>query len=594
MDASNPKTTDNKKPYIDLALLKRIFSLAVPYKNKFLLAALLTLAIAAIGPLRPILVQYTIDEFISKKDGSGLLQMGILLLIMLIIQAGFQTWATILTNYLGQQVILDLRMNVYDYLTGLRMLFYDKTPVGTLVTRTVNDIETIADVFSEGLINISGDLLQIIFILGFMFSINWELSLISLSVLPFLLYAGYIFKEKVRVSFEDVRTQVAKLNTFVQEHIQGMLVVQLFNREQDEFKKFEQINQEHRDANIKSVMYYSVFFPVVELIAAVSTSLIVWYGAKEVLQQEASIGIITSFIMYINMFFRPIRQLADRFNTMQMGMVAADRIFKLIDDEQHLEPTGKEKSGDIKGEIVFENISFAYQQDHYVLQDINLHVKPGQTVALVGATGSGKSSIINLLSRFYEWQQGDIYIDGISIKEFDIKELRSKMAIVLQDVFLFNGTVMENIKLNNSSISDDTVIAAAKSLGAHEFIAQLPLGYQQPVQERGSSLSVGQRQLISFVRAMVTNPAILILDEATSSVDHETELIIQQAIEQMMKGRTAIVIAHRLSTIQFADDIIVLHNGKIIERGNHDNLITQQGYYKNLYELQFLQNEVKH
>ena len=576
----------------NLNLLGRVYQLAKPYKAKLYTAIALTIGMAFLGPLRPFIIQYTIDNFIANNNQIGLINMSLLLLFMLVLQAGMQVWSTILTNYLGQSVIKDLRMQVFTYLTGLRLLFYDKNPVGALVTRTISDIETIADVFSEGLINISGDILQIVFILIFMFGTNWQLSLVSLSVLPFLLYAGYVFKEKVRLSFEDVRTQVSRLNTFVQEHIQGMHIVQIFNREDKELERFKEINAEHRDANIRSVMYYSVFFPVVEIIAALSTALIVWYGAKGVIQDHASIGSITAFIMYINLFFRPIRQLADRFNTMQMGMVAAGRIFKLVDDKENIEPTGSIKIDNLKGNIQFKNVYFGYNPNQYVLKNISLHVNEGKNVAFIGATGAGKSSIINLLSRFYNIEKGEILVDGYKLEDLNIKHLRSQIAVVLQDVFLFSGSVMDNIKLNNKHITNEEVIATAKLLGAHDFISRLPDGYNQNVQERGASLSVGQRQLISFVRAMVINPAVLILDEATSSVDNETEDVIQKAIETMMKGRTSIVIAHRLSTIQHADEIIVLDKGMIVENGSHKKLLNLNGFYKKLYELQFAPNQV--
>jgi len=576
----------------NLNLLSRVYQLAKPYKAKLYTAIALTIGMAFLGPLRPFIIQYTIDNFIANNNQIGLINMSLLLLFMLVLQAGMQVWSTILTNYLGQSVIKDLRMQVFTYLTGLRLLFYDKNPVGALVTRTISDIETIADVFSEGLINISGDILQIVFILIFMFGTNWQLSLVSLSVLPFLLYAGYVFKEKVRLSFEDVRTQVSRLNTFVQEHIQGMHIVQIFNREDKELERFKEINAEHRDANIRSVMYYSVFFPVVEIIAALSTALIVWYGAKGVIQDHASIGSITAFIMYINLFFRPIRQLADRFNTMQMGMVAAGRIFKLVDDKENNEPTGSIKIDNLKGNIQFKNVYFGYNPNQYVLKDISLHVNEGKNVAFIGATGAGKSSIINLLSRFYNIEKGEILVDGHKLEDLNIKHLRSQIDVVLQDVFLFSGSVMDNIKLNNKHITNEEVIATAKLLGAHDFISRLPDGYNQNVQERGASLSVGQRQLISFVRAMVINPAVLILDEATSSVDNETEDVIQKAIETMMKGRTSIVIAHRLSTIQHADEIIVLDKGMIVEKGSHKKLLNLNGFYKKLYELQFAPNQV--
>jgi ATP-binding cassette subfamily B multidrug efflux pump len=434
--------------------------------------------------------------------------------------------------------------------------------------------------------------LQIVFILGFMFSTDWKLSLVSLSVLPILIWAGYWFKEVVRKSFEEVRTEVTRLNTFVQEHIQGMQIVQIFNREEKELEKFKGINSRHRDANIRSVFYYSVFFPIVEIVAAASTALIVWYGAKGVLNDSTSIGDITAFFFFINMFFRPIRQIADRFNTLQMGMVAAERIFKLIDEEENVEPTGDKKLAAVEGEIEFRDVWFGYNTGEHVLKNINIRVHKGKTVALVGATGAGKSSVINLLSRFYEIEKGKILIDCMDLYELDIQSVRRHIAVVLQDVFLFSGTVMENIRLFNKEITEEQIIETAKMLGAHEFIMKLPNGYHQEVHERGATLSVGQRQLISFVRAMVVHPKILILDEATSSVDNETEQVIQDAIHTMMHGRTSIVIAHRLSTIQYADEIIVLDKGGIVERGNHQQLLEIDGFYKRLYELQFAETGV--
>lgn len=581
-----------KKKGFDFGLLSRIYALAKPYKTRVYTALFLTLAMAFLASTRPYIIQYTIDHYIAKSDQEGLINMSLLLLVLLITQSAMQVWSTILTNYLGQHVIRDLRLKVYDYLTGLKLSFYDKTPVGTLVTRTVSDIETIADVFSEGIINIMGDLLQIFFILIFMFAVDWRLTLVSLSVLPFLLYAGYVFKESVRKSFEQVRNEVTRLNTFVQEHIQGMQVVQLFNREKRELAQFNEINKQHRDAHIRSVFAYAVFFPVVEVIVAVSTALIVWYGASRVMGGYGTIGSITSFILYTGMFFRPVRQLADRFNTMQMGMVSADRIFKLMDEENNREPNGSGKVDAVKGEIEFKQVWFGYTPGEYVLKDIGFKVDEGKTVALVGATGAGKSSVINLLGRFYEIEKGEILVDGKNIKGLSVTALRSHIAVVLQDVFLFSGSVMDNIKLNNKEITDEEVIETAKLLGAHEFISRLPDAYQQNVYERGATLSVGQRQLISFVRAMVTNPAVLVLDEATSSVDNETELVIQEAIKKMMQGRTSIVIAHRLSTIQHADEIIVLEKGNIAERGTHRQLLLQNGYYTHLYQLQFGHEQV--
>jgi ATP-binding cassette subfamily B multidrug efflux pump len=575
----------------DFSLLKRIYALAKPYKMKLFIAITLTLIMAFLGPFRPYLIQYTLDVYVVNNNMQGLIGMSILMFALLVIQSLFQVWSTILTNFLGQSVIKDLRNKLYNYLTQLRLTFYDKTPVGTMVTRTVSDIETIADVFSEGLINITGDLLQIIFILILMFYTDWRLSLVSLSVLPILLYAGYLFKEAIRKSFEEVRNEVSRLNTFVQEHIQGMQIVQLFNREKRELDKFNTINKSHRDANIRSVFYYSVFFPVVEIVAALSTALIVWYGAKEVIGETVTVGTLIAFIMYINLFFRPIRQLADRFNTLQMGMVSAQRIFKLLDEKENEEPNGTQKLLHIEGNIEFNNVWFGYVPNEYVLKDISIKLEKGQTVALVGATGAGKSSIINLLSRFYEIEKGNILIDGINLKELDMQVVRKQVSVVLQDVFLFSGTVMENIRLFNKNITDEQIIETAKLLGAHSFIQKLPNGYFQEVHERGATLSVGQRQLISFVRAMVTNPKVLILDEATSSVDNETEQVIQDAIYTMMRGRTSIVIAHRLSTVQYANEIIVLDKGQIVERGNHTQLLAIDGFYRRLYQLQFVHSQ---
>lgn len=575
----------------NFGLMRRIFSLASPYKKQFYISAFITISVSFLGPIRPYIIQHTIDNFIAKGDEQGLIKMGITLFALLLFTALLQLWGTFLTNYLGQSIIKDLRNRVYKFLSTRQLKFYDKTSVGTLVTRCISDIETITDVFAEGLINITGDLLQIIFVLGLMFFTDWKLSFVTLSVLPFLLYAGYWFKEKVRISFEEVRTQVTKLNTFVQEHITGMQIVQIFNREEQEYAKFQAINAEHRDANIKGVFYYSVFFPIVEIISAVSTGLIVWHGAKGIIDHHTSVGVIIVFIMYITLFFRPIRQLADRFNTLQMGMVASERIFKLLDETEFDEASGDVNLTHVKGELEFKKVWFAYVNEEYVLKDISFKVNQGKNLALVGATGAGKSSIINLLNRFYEINKGEILLDGHNIKDISNQNLRANISVVLQDVFLFNGSILDNIRLYDKSLSDEKIIEKAKLLGADYFIQQLPDGYHQKVQERGATLSVGQRQLISFIRAMVNNPSILILDEATSSVDNETEEIIQKAISKMMEGRTSIVIAHRLSTIRNADEIIVMEKGRIMERGSHQDLLDQNGLYKQLYEHQFLASE---
>jgi len=575
------------KDAFDWNLLKRLFALATPYRGTFTLAAFLTILMAFIGPLRPFLIQYTLDEFVAKGNLYGLYMMSAIILALIVISSGIQLWSTFLTNFLGQTIIRDLRAKVYKHVVSFRLKYFDRTPVGTVVTRNVNDIETINEIFSQGLINITGDVLQIVFILMMMFYSDWRLSLVSLSILPLLLYSGYIFKIKVKSSFEDVRNQVARLNTFVQEHIVGMQVVQIFNREKREMEKFRQINEAHRTANINAIFYYSVFFPVVEVIAAISVGLMVWYGSRGVMLEQTTIGTMIAFIMYNGMFFRPIRQLADRLNTLQMGMVASERIFKLLDEKKHLEIDNSILKNKINGEIEFKDVWFGYNEDEPILKGISFKVEKGKTLALVGATGAGKSSIINILSRFYEISSGKILIDGIDIREFELNDLRKQISVVMQDVFLFSGSVNENVKLNDNSITDEKVIEVSKKLGAHRFVNSLPLKYNQEVNERGSSLSSGQKQLISFVRAMLPNPAILVLDEATSSIDHETEEIIQEAISKMMEHRTSIVVAHRLSTIQYADEILVIDKGLIIERGNHNELLEKNGTYKSLYDHQF-------
>lgn len=572
---------------IDVSILKRIYRYLKPYQKQFYLAIFLTVLLAVIAPIRPYLVQYTIDEFVLKNNSEGLLMMVGVLFIALAFQTIVQYFHTVITNWLGQSAILDLRKIIFDHLISLRLKFFDNTPIGTLVTRAVSDLETIADVFSEGLIVIIGDILQIAVIVGVMLYIDWELTLISLTTIPFLLVATYIFKEKTKKAFQDVRTEVAKLNTFLQEHITGMCIIQIFVREDAEFNKFKDINRRHRKAHIKSVWYYSIFFPVVELMSATSVGILVWYGSKQVIDNEISLGIIISFIMYLNMLFRPIRELADKFNTLQMGMVSSERIFQLLDTQEQTSNTGTLNPTELEAKIEFKNVSFAYVESQPVLKNINFKIDSGKTLALVGATGAGKSSIINLLNRFYEINEGEILLDDIDVRNYELSFLRSQIATVLQDVFLFSDTIEENIRLKNKSISTEEIIRASKEVGAHEFIMRLPGGYQYNVMERGATLSVGQAQLISFIRALVYNPKILVLDEATSSVDTETEELIQTAIQKLMKGRTSIVIAHRLSTIQNADEIIVLDKGEIVEQGTHQELLKQNGAYKKLYDLQF-------
>ena len=570
-----------------------------PYRLTFAIAAFLTIFLAVIALVQPILIQRTLDKYIVVGDYNGLVFMVSLMIGQLAIQTLAQYWQTYMTNALGQSVIKDLRMDVFNHIISLRLKYFDKTPIGMLITRTVSDLETIADIFSEGLISIAGDLLLVIAIVIYMLIEDWKLTLITLIPMPFLFLATYIFKEAIKSSFQEVRTQVSHLNTFLQEHISGVSIIQYFAREDQEMRKFVDVNMKYRDANIRSNWYYSIFFPVVEILFAVCMGLLVWYGCKRILsdgelanfsasKHGVTPGLIVAFISLLNLLFRPIRQLADKFNTLQMGMVGADRIFKVLDTDEVAVNTGHIKSGEIVGDIEFNKVWFAYNDENWVLKDISFHIKPGETLALVGATGAGKSSTINILNRFYEIGRGEVKVDGINLQEYETGFLRSKIATVIQDVFLFSDTIANNISLNNPDISLEQIIKAAKDVGAHDFIERLPGGYQYNVMERGATLSAGQAQLISFIRALVYNPAILVLDEATSSVDTETELLIQNAIDKVMEGRTAIVIAHRLSTIQKADKIIVLDHGEIKEIGTHQELLRiPNGFYRKLYDLQF-------
>lgn len=572
---------------IDLKVLKRLFSFARPYIGRFYLLVLLTLLLAVLVPSRPLLIQYTIDNEVAYGDFEGLVFMVVILVFLLLIQAFVQYAHTYLAGWLGQNVIRDIRIKLYRHLQRLRLKFFDQTPIGRLVTRNISDVETLADVFSEGIAAMVGEILQIIVILGVMFYTDWKLTLVSLSTLPILLFSTYIFKEKIKVSFNDVRNAVSNLNSFVQEHITGMSIVQIFNSEKREYEKFKDINKEHLKANLKSVMYYSIYYPVAEVIQATGIGLVVWYGAGSVLVGEQKFGVLVAFIMYIMMFFRPIRMIADRFNTLQMGIVSSSRIMNLLDSDEHIDNEGHFKTESFEGNVEFKRVWFAYNEEDYVLRDISFKVSPGETLALVGATGAGKSSVINLLSRFYEINKGEICVDGRDIKEYDLYCLRKNIGVVLQDVFLFSDTIERNITLGNDSIEYKDVVEAAELVGAREFIEKLPGGFQYNVMERGATLSVGQRQLISFVRAMVYDPKIIVLDEATSSVDTETEELIQKAIEKMMKGRTSIVIAHRLSTIQKADKILVLDRGEIKEEGNHESLLARSGWYSQLHKMQY-------
>lgn len=601
---ANLEKSTPKGEIFDWKILQRIFVFVKPYQGRFYFIIFLTVLLGIIAPIRPYLIKLTVDDYILQNNWEGLNLMLILLLVSAVVQVGVEFVHSYLSGWVGQNVVRDIRMQVYNHLMGMKLSFYDKTPIGRLVTRNISDIETLSNIFTQGIANILGDILQLIFILAAMLYLDWKLTLITLTVLPFLLVGTYIFKEKVKDSFNDVRTAVSNLNSFVQEHVTGMAIVQIFNSEKREYKKFEAINKEHRRAHVKTVLYYSLYFPLAEIVGAAGTGLVVWYGASSVLGERIELGTLIAFILFLAMFFRPIRMIADRFNTLQLGIVSSDRILKLLDDDSTIQHNGTYYAKNLKGNIRFEEVWFAYNVDsaeseeakaeikpEWVLKNISFEVKQGQTIAMVGATGAGKSSIINLLNKFYEIQKGEVFIDDKNLEDYNLHSLRQHIGVVLQDVFLFSGTIIDNITLRNPDISLERVKEAAELVGAKEFIEKLPNGFYYNVQERGATLSVGQRQLISFVRAMVYNPQVLILDEATSSVDSETEELIQNAIDKMMEGRTAIVIAHRLATIQKADKIMVLDKGEIKESGSHDELLKLGGYYNTLYEMQFLQAE---
>jgi len=571
----------------DLPTLRRLYTFVGPYKKQFFGLIAIIMVSAVLAPLLPLLIKYTIDGPIATGDYNQLALMMAIMIGVLVVQGLVSFVNTYLSGWLGQYIIRDIRVTLYEKIINLRLRFFDQTPIGRLVTRTISDVETLSNVFSDGMAAIAGDILQLILIIAVMFYTDWKLSLISLSMIPLMLFSTYVFKEKIKDAFNEVRAAVSNLNSFVQEHITGMNIVQIFGSEDAEYKKFEKINTDHRDSNIRSILYYSIYFPVADVIAAAGTGLVVWYGSKQILAQDLTFGTVTAFVMFIGLFFRPIRQLADRFNTLQMGIVSTDRILKLLDSDDFTENNGTYAPESVRGKVEFNNVWFAYNEDEYVLKDINFHMNEGETIAFVGATGAGKSSIINLLSRFYDINKGEILIDGVDIHEYELTALRRHIGVVLQDVFLFSDTIENNITLGNPAITHDQIVEAAKLVGVHEFIERLPGGYQYNVMERGSTLSVGQRQLISFVRAMVHDPRITVLDEATSSVDSETEELIQHAIETLMQGRTAIVIAHRLSTIQKADKIIVLDKGEIKEQGTHEELLERNGFYANLYRMQY-------
>ena len=578
----------------DIKLLRRVISLSKPYKRQLYFALILSLIIAALSPVRPKLIGFTIDTYIAGHKVDMLYYMTIGLLLLILLEFALRYMFTYRMEWLGQSVIRDLRINVFKHVSNLQMKYFDTTPIGTSTTRTINDVETINEIFAQGIISIASDILMIIVIIGVMFYSDWKLSLASLSTLPFFIFATYKFKENIKSSFQTVRTQVARINAFLQEHISGMKVIQIFHAEEKEFKKFTVINAEHRDAHIQSIWHYSVFFPIVEILVSLSVSIMVGLGAFLMLNGSMPLetGPIVTFILLINMLYRPLRMLADKFNTLQMGLVASERVFTLLDRQEFIQNTGTQKPAAIQGNIMFEHVFFEYKENEPVLKDLNINVKAGETLAIVGATGSGKTSTISILNRLYEIKSGKILIDGIDIKDIELEYLRSKISVVLQDVFLFRGTIWENISLGRLDVNREKAIEAAKLVGAHDFIMKLPNGYDHEVRERGSTLSAGQRQLISFVRALVANPSILILDEATASVDTESEQLIQKAIETLVKGRTSIIIAHRLSTIRHANTILVLDKGEMKEQGSHEELMQQKGIYHKLYELQFKEKEV--
>ena len=581
--------SENKGNAFDFKLFKRLMSFTKPYRGIFIFVAFAAVVMSGLAVLRPYLLKLAIDESIVPKDGVGFMTYVILMLVVLILEVVFQFAFIFYTNWLGQSVIRDMRQKLFRLMTSFKMQYFDKSAVGRLTTRAVNDVETISSIFSEGLFMIISDLLKMIVIAGFMLTQSWRLSLIVFIVLPFILYATRVFQKAMKVAFEDVRNQVANLNSFVQERITGMKIVQIFTREKTEYERFQEINKKHRKAWIRTVWYNSIFFPIAEMAGAIATGLVVWYGGLNVIGGGAvTLGIITAFIQYSEMLFRPLRQIADKFNTLQMGMVAANRVFGILDTRSHIEDNGTINYTNTKGEIEFLDVHFGYNENEEVIKGISFKANPGETVAIVGATGAGKSTIINLLNRFYEINSGEIKIDNINIKEYTLSSLTNQIAEVLQDVFLFADTIHNNITLNNPNITEAEVIAAAKEIGVHKFIESLPGGYNYNVKERGSMLSSGQRQLISFLRAYVSKPSILVLDEATSSVDTYSEELIQTATDKITKNRTSIVIAHRLATIKQADKIIVMDSGKIVEEGNHKELFkNENGFYRNLYEVQF-------
>ncbi len=577
----------------DSKLMKRLLVYIKPYKMYVIAAILFNILVAAIGPLRPFLSKVAIDDYIMHKDYNGLLFIVAILFASLIIQAVVQYYLTYFTELMGQKIIYDIRIQLFSHVQKLALRYFDRTPVGRTVTRVTNDVDALNEMFSSGVITVFSDIFMLVFIFIFMFSMSWQLTLVTLAVIPFLFYATFLFRKKVREEYRNVRTHLARLNSYMQEHVTGMNVVQMFAKEKEELEKFSSINNDFKSANIRSVFYYAIFFPFVELLSAFSISLVIWYASGEIIQGVVTFGVLTAFLQYIEMFWRPVRDLSEKYDILQRAMAASERIFNLLDDKTIIRnPDNPIILQKVRGEIEFNNVWFAYNHGEHVLKNVSFKINPGETAAIVGATGAGKTSIVNILTRFYDIEKGSITLDCIDIRKLHKKDLRKHISMVLQDVFLFSGTIKSNISLGNSEISDQQIIESAKTVGADKFIINLPNKYDEEVKEKGATLSVGQRQLISFARALAYNPQILILDEATSSVDTETEQLIQNAIEKLLVGRTSIVIAHRLSTIQNADKILVMHKGELKETGTHQELLATRGIYYRLYELQYKDQEI--
>lgn len=573
----------------DLAILKRVLRLTRPYKLLFYFCIFLAIVLAPVAILKPYLINVMVDDYIFHYDVQGMTQMAILLVAVLMAETILRYLFSLSSAWLGQNIIRDLRIKVFRHISKLKLSYFDQTPIGRSTTRTINDVETINQIFTQGMITIVADILGIIAVLGIMFYTSWQLTLVILITMPILMLGSYIFKEKVKKAFQMVRTQISIMNSFLQERISGIQVVQVFNAEKQERNKFKKINRAYTQANLDSIFYYAIFFPFVEIVSAASLGLLVWYGAKGVLDGHITIGVLIAFPIYINMLFHPIRMLANRFNTLQMGLVAADRVFRILDYKSFIPNEGQLKPDKFKGDLRFENVYFSYDRENEVLKDVNFHIDAGKTLAIVGSTGSGKTTIINLINRFYDLRKGKILIDQEDIRNYELTHLRSKIALVLQDVFLFDGSIYDNISLRDPGISRKEMNEAATIIGADKIIDKLPGGFEFKVTERGSNLSLGQRQLISFVRALVFKPDILILDEATSSVDTETESLIQYAIEKLITKRTSIIIAHRLSTIRHADHVLAMKKGMAEEYGTQEELLAKEkGYYRNLYEKQFI------